>query len=216
MWTEEDDKELEYDKWHRFTAKTTRAEYFKVHPLQREIWPNWSDGVPTKLCRQLGSPAFDLGVVKHRYRPHYYDAVDFHWCRSFTLPDLTNNTRLLPEHAGGVYRLFAANKTIDRCCGKDPTGTLYLGCAGTKRNWSNLRTRIKSLVDRDHHAINRVSFSDVKQKVFPWDSLAVQWDMGERKNYKGEPESAAILGETCLLACYHDSFGEYPPWNQKG
>jgi hypothetical protein len=40
--------------------------------------------------------------------------------------------------------------------------------------------------------------------------------MGQRKNYKGEAESAAILDETWLLDCYYDSFGEYPPWNQKG
>jgi hypothetical protein len=55
------------------------------------------------------------------------------------------------------------------------------------------------------------------QKMFPWQSLAVQWAyMGERTDYKGDSVPAALLGETWLLACYHDSFGEYPPWNQKG
>jgi hypothetical protein len=35
------------------------------------------------------------------------------------------------------------NTVIDRCCGKDPRGTLYLGLAGGRgRNWSILRTCI--------------------------------------------------------------------------
>jgi hypothetical protein len=215
MCTAKDDNEIRYGKWNEHTPEETFAELNTVRPAF-DIWPNWSEGVPTKLRRQLGSPAFDLGKVRHNYR-EYYDSLDFRWSRSYLLSELNNNKRLLPRHSGGVYRLFAPNTLIDRCCGKDPTGTLYLGCAGTKRNWSNLRTRVISIVNREHHAINNVSCNEIIQKMFPWSSLAVEWAyMGKRTNYKGDSEPSALLGEIWLLACYHDSYGEYPPWNQKG
>jgi hypothetical protein len=54
VWTEEDDKvdeKMQYGRWGRYTAKTTLAEEYKVHPPV--IWPHWSEGVPTKLRRKL-------------------------------------------------------------------------------------------------------------------------------------------------------------------
>jgi hypothetical protein len=184
--------------------------------LADDVWPHWSEGVPSKLRRELGSPAFSAGKVTYKYRT-YHETLTFTWNETFWLPELKKNKRLLPRHSSGVYRLFAPNVSIPRCCGIDPTGTLYLGCAGTKRNWSNLRTRIKNVVDKDHHAMIKMSATQVVQKTFPWSSLAVEWAyMGTRMNYKGESEPAATLGESYLLASYHDSFGELPPWNQKG
>jgi hypothetical protein len=216
VWTEKDDTEIEYGKLCSYTAKDILAEEYKVHPPIGKVWPHWSEGVPIKLRRELGSPRFVEGNVRHEYRA-YYDSLDFVWSRSYTVPELRGNKGLYPNHSGGVYRLFAPNRPIDRCCGKDPTGTLYLGYAGTKRNWSNLRTRIKSIVSGDHHAVSNVHFNIAVQRAFPRNSLAVQWTyFGDRVNYKGETEPAAILAEAWLLACYHDSFGEYPPWNQKG
>lgn len=216
VWSEDDDKELEYRKWYRFTAKTTRAEEQKIRRPAEDIWPHWSEGVPAKLRRQLGSPAFNRDNVQYRYRT-YYETLNFVWNRARCLSELRNDKRLLPSHSGGVYRVFVPNTSIARCCGTDPTGTLYVGYAGARRNWSNLRTRVKNIVDKDHHAMINVSGCEVVQKTFPWDTLAVQWAyMGERLNYKGEKEPAAPLGETWLLASYHDSFGELPPWNQRG
>jgi hypothetical protein len=217
MPTEKKDKEIEYGKWQEHTPEETAAELNTMPPVVGDIWPNWNDGVPTKLRRQLGSPFFTLGKVSHKNRTYYDKPLVFEWSQSFTLSELSKNKYLLPEHDSGVYRLFAPNKTIGRCCGKDPTGTLYLGRAGTKRNWSNLHTRIKLLANGDHHVINTVVWNEMIQKMYPWRSLAVQWAyMGKRTDYKGDSVPAAILGEIWLLACYHDTFGEHPPWNQKG
>jgi hypothetical protein len=216
VWTETDDKELKYGKLYGFTAKTTLAEEYKIRPPRQDIWPQWTEGIPSKLSRRLGSEAFVLGRVNHRYRP-YYETVEFSWSWPYSLPDLRRNKRLLPNHSSGVYRIFVPSKFIDRCCGKDPTGTLYLGRAGTKRNWSNLRTRIKAIIRGGHHAIDNASYNKRIQEVFPAETLAVQWAcFGKRILLNGKAEPAAELAEIWLLANYRDSFGEYPPWNEKG
>lgn len=136
MWTEEDDKddwrrpdkEIKYGKWYRYTTKTTLAEEYKVHPPV--IWPHWSDGIPTKLRRKLGCDEFVKGAVRHRYMV-YYPSVKLNWNAPVKLSLLENNNRFLPRNYrsewSGVYRIFSPNTTIDRCCGKDPTGTLYIG-----------------------------------------------------------------------------------------
>jgi hypothetical protein len=221
VWTEKDDKEIEYGKWHRYTAKTTIAEEYKIHPPKEDIWPHWSEGVPTKLRRKLGCPAFVLGAVHYRY-PTYYASVDLDWNAPAKLSLLGRNYRLLPRNYrsewSGIYRIFSPDTTIDRCCGKDPTGTLYLGQAGSRgRSWSTLRTRIMSIVKRGHHAIRNWNYNQPAKQKFPWESLAVEWAfMGKRLDLKGDSSTEALLAEAWLLACYADSYGEYPPWNQKG
>jgi hypothetical protein len=116
----------------------------------------------------------------------------------------------------GVYRIFVPNKIIDRFCGKDGTGTLYIGKSGTGRlSWSTLRTRIKEIAGGKHHATRGWSSKVIQQK-YPWEALATEWAYTEmRTNYKGEKIPAASLAETWLLRSYNDSFGEYPPLNQK-
>jgi hypothetical protein len=216
MWTEADDKEGQYGKLYRFTAKTTLAEEYKIRPPRQDIWPHWGEGVPTKLSRELGCEPFFLGKVHHKYTS-YYETLEFVWSRPYTFSELSGNKYNYPNHSSGVYCVFAPNRFIERSCGRDPTGTLYLGCAGTKRNWSNLRTRIKQIVRGGHHAVDNAHYHDLICKIYPAESLAVQWSyMGKRKTLKGEVEPSALLAETWLLACYRDSFGEYPPWNEKG
>jgi hypothetical protein len=210
------DNEIEYHKWYHFTAGAACDEGNETESLSEDIWPHWADGVPSKLRRELGSPAFKAGNVQYRYRT-YYETLNFVWNEAYRLSELRKHKGLLPRHSSGIYRLFAPDMSIARCCGTDPTGTLYLGCAGTKRNWSNLRTRVKNIVQKDHHAMINISGCEVAQKTFPWETLAVEWAyMGKRLNYSGKSEPAAVLGETWLLASYHDSFGELPPWNQRG
>jgi hypothetical protein len=68
MPTEKDDKEVEYGKWQEHTPEETGAELTTLPPALGDIWPNWTEGVPTKLRRQLGSPFFTLGKVRHKYR----------------------------------------------------------------------------------------------------------------------------------------------------
>jgi hypothetical protein len=64
MPTEKDDKEIEYGKWQEHTPEETAAELNTMPPVVGDIWPNWNEGVPTKLRRQLGSPFFTLGEVR--------------------------------------------------------------------------------------------------------------------------------------------------------
>jgi hypothetical protein len=65
VWTETDDEGIEYGKLYAFTAKTTLAEEYKIRPPRQDIWPHWSEGVPTKLRGAVGSEAFVLGRVSY-------------------------------------------------------------------------------------------------------------------------------------------------------
>jgi hypothetical protein len=223
VWTEQDDKELKYGKWNVYTAKSSLVEQNKVHPPEKveEIWPHWSEGVPGKLCWSARTPGFSLGPVYHRGRSGY-ETIELNWNAPQKLAALKSNYHLLPRDRtsewNGVYRIFSPNATIDRCCGRDPTGTLYLGLAGSRgRNWSILRTRILSIVNRNHHAIEHWCRSTALRQQFPWESLCVEWAYtGTKVDHKGEAYSEAITAETVLLRCYNDSYGEYPPWNQRG
>jgi hypothetical protein len=100
---------------------------------------------------------------------------------------------------------------------EDPTGTLYVGLAGSRgRNWSILRTRIQSILKQNHHAIENWRYTDLMYEKYPWGSLAVEWAYtGKRLNYKGETVPEAIMAEGMLLSCYKDSYGELPPLNEK-
>jgi hypothetical protein len=134
VWTEQDDREIKYSKWYVFDAKASLAEEDKIRPPKKvePIWPHWSEGVPTKLRIWASSPSFSLGAVRHRSRP-FYESLELKWNAPCKLSLLKENYRLLPHsHTSewsGVYRIFSLNTIIDRCCGKDPTGTLYLGQA---------------------------------------------------------------------------------------
>lgn len=221
----DEDEEMEYGKWHVYTAESDREEETNLLPLKTagDIWPHWSEGVPAKLRRKLGSPAFFKDGVSYKYR-EFYESLELKWNESRMLSALRDNYRLLPSvkyrrEWSGVYRIFSPDTTIDRFCGADPTGTLYLGRAGNGgKNWSILRTRLMSIAKREHHAtMHWVGFSNLVQEKYPWDTLAVEWAYtGERLDYQGEPRPVAIMAESWLLNCYNDSYGEFPPLNQKG
>jgi hypothetical protein len=73
VWTEEDDKKLWMKgKWY---AKDNLAEEDKVHPP--DIWPHWSEGIPTKLRRK----SLVVGDPPYRYR-EYYETLAFDWKNS--------------------------------------------------------------------------------------------------------------------------------------
>jgi hypothetical protein len=129
---------------------------------------------------------------------------------------MLNNTGYLPSHSSGVYRIFVPNVTIDRCCGKDPTGTIYIGRAGNgSKNWSTLHTRIKSIITQDHHAIRNRGRAQLDQ--YPLKDMAVEWAYtnDQRVNRVGKPFVESVIGEYWLLTCYKDSFGELPPLNER-
>jgi hypothetical protein len=212
----EDDDEIEYGKLYVHDLKDSGLH----RPTAREdIWPLWSDGVPTRLRLTAFTPAFWRDKVHHKARPTQL-SLELRWSTSQLLSVLSENKHLLPSGKfsnewNGVYRLFLPDTTIDRFCGKDPTGTLYLGRAGSKRGWSILRTRIQAIARGTHHATR--SYSDLVRRKYSWDSLAVDWAYtGDILNYEGETVPGAKRAESWLLSCYNDSFGEYPPMNQEG
>jgi hypothetical protein len=222
--SEKDDEEVEYGKWIVHTAATNYPEDEKEKsPENKTIWPHWSQGVPRKLRREVFSPAFVLGGVSHNSRM-FYLSLELRWngrCMLSSLSSRTNNHLLPGNYTNewrGVYRIFSPETAIDRFCGKDPTGTLYLGRAGSERGWSILRNRIKAIATKDHHAMKNWSWgsSEIVAKKYPWDLLAVEWAYtAERLDHEGKKISQAPLAEGWLLDCYYDSYGEYPPLNQK-
>jgi hypothetical protein len=108
-------------------------------------------------------------------------------------------------------------ETIDRLCGKDPTGTLYLGRAGSERGWSILRTRLMQVAKREHHATQCWGDNEQVRRKYPWETVAVDWTYTpHRLNDKGDSVPGSRMAEQWLLWCYNDSFGEYPPLNQEG
>lgn len=215
---EQDEDEIEYGKWIEHTADEALAETRETSPKLSNIWPHWNDGVPTKLRRYVRSPTFSTGNVYHRQRD-FFDTLELEWHGARTLTELEAKPHLLPGNYAstwsGVYRIFVLDTAIDRCCGKDRTGTLYIGLAGTgARNSSNLRSRIKEILNTVHHATACWSFNGPIARKFPWKTLAINWAYtDERLNYRGETVPGAFAAENFLLANYNDSFGELPPLN---
>jgi hypothetical protein len=142
-WTERDDVELEYGKLHEYTPETALEEESKIRPYTRpqNIWAHWNEGRPTKLARWVYCQAFSRAGFRHQGR-ELYATVKLQWSEPYLLTFLSNNRHLLPSITyqsewHGVYRLFCPNKTIERVCGSDSTGTLYIGKSGTgAHNWS--------------------------------------------------------------------------------
>lgn len=221
MPTDGEDKEIEYGKWNTYTAEGALLEQKELERLapSDDIWPHWSEGVPRKLRRKVGSPPFVSGKVRHEYR-EYYETIDLDWSWARSLSTLSSNYRLLPavgreSEWSGVYRIFALDTAINRLCGQDATGTLYLGMAGAgDRRWSILRTRIMSVAKQEHHATKPWRYNKLLQQKFPWEALFIEWAYTRRRNnYKGEAIAMAPLAESWLLSSYCDSFGELPPLN---
>src|SRR5579885_2055053 len=208
--------------WNEYDAATVLAEEKKKSSTEQlnDIWPHWSEGVPNKLRRTGWAPPFRLGAVDHHGRL-LTDTLELDWEHPHALSFLCENKNLLPGDYtslwSGVYRVFAPETTIRRCCGEDPTGTLYIGRAGSRgRNWSTLRTRIQSILSQRHHAITNWWLNDALKRNYPWNALSVQWAYtGKRLNYKGESFPEAIMAENYLLNCYRDSYGELPPLNER-
>jgi hypothetical protein len=116
----------------------------------------------------------------------------------------------------GAYRLIALDADapgivpawLDRVCGVDPTGTLYIGST------SSLRRRLASLILRHGKRdplLGSGSHAIVAPKLarrFGPQLLAISW---QPSNGKWSP----IQRERDLLSAYNDRFGELPPMNKQ-
>jgi len=125
-------------------------------------------------------------------------------------PDV--NTKLSAKP--GIYKILAlgiGNKPlpIQRVCGNDPDGVLYIG-QSTKQS---IRKRVKSFINgitkgitKDSHPGAKTYVSSLKlYKKFPFDFLGVMY----------EPCSNAEQKEAKELKRYFDKYGELPPLNNK-
>jgi hypothetical protein len=114
----------------------------------------------------------------------------------------------------GVYRLIALTDNrldvvpapLDRVCGIDPTGTLYIGAS------RSLRTRLGTLVrthDPSKMAGGHAVMSAKLRRRFPPERLAITWRCRE-------PPEMVRNFETELIQDYQARFGELPPVNAQG
>lgn len=217
-----DRDELEPGKWVTFSPEENYAELATTDQTQitKTIWPSWNDGLPTEFRRMVWSPSFVLNGVCHRER-EYFVRLNLEWEAPRSVDSLKTNYKFLPSthrsEWSGVYRIFSPEVAIGRCCGEDTTGTLYVGQAGSgKGRWSTLRSRMMSLAKGEHHVDAKWRLNEKTKKRYPWSGLKVQWSFTEdRTNYKGEQAPIAELAEAWLLTSYRDTFGEFPPWNER-
>jgi hypothetical protein len=224
IWTASDDDEFEYGRQYTFEIGTILAEEKKRLAQQepQDVWPDWREGRPTHFRRHVYVRAFDSGTAKHQ-ETRQLVGLELSWREAYSLDFLKKNSHRLPSTKwssqwSGVYRLFASTTSINRCCGTDTTGTLYIGMAGTgKMSWSILATRLKEVIKSNHHAIAKWHRSKLLCERFPRTSLNIEWAYtGTRTNHAGDTSHDAALAEAWLLASYSDSFGEYPPLNEVG
>lgn len=222
MWTESNDIEAEYGAWE-FTLAGALEEERKLNPpqLPPDVWQHWGDGVPSLLRRSGWCEGFTKNGVIHRSRPCTYK-IELEWRKPRNLSSLADNKGHLPglctSEWCGVYRVFVEGQSIDRLLGKDPTGTLYLGLAGSgERSASIMRTRLMGLATRRNHQVaDRWIYNKGLAARFPWKTLMIEWAFTPPwMNERGEERSGAPPAEGNLLSCYRDAFGEYPPFNEK-
>jgi hypothetical protein len=216
-----DEEGRDYGSWE-FTAEDVLEEERKLLPKAPEdIWPHWSKGVPHKLRRTLWCDAFTKNGVRHNSRLSS-ETLEIFWNESRVLSELKEKHNLLPSNSlisqlSGIYRIFLPDTEINRLCGRDPTGTLYLGLAGTgAKKLSILHNRLKDAAKGDHHAMRQWRWNDAIKQVYAESGLMVEWAFtGMRPNYCGDLIHEARMAESWLLSCYRDSFGEFPPLNER-
>jgi hypothetical protein len=141
------------------------------------------------------------------------------WCPLYCIAESAPGKRwsdLCNPDGPGVYRLVAIDLIklgilavpLNRVCGIDPSGTLYIGRS------KSLRTRLSSLV-RTHDPTKRIGaifgashimMTKKLTKRFPPKCLAITWR-------RADSASSSQTQEATLLRDYKDSFGELPPMN---
>jgi hypothetical protein len=141
---------------------------------------------------------------------HWNIDVPGEWVGPYTLEHLGSYVSSFCRPEAGIYRLIGLNDagkpaTLDRICGSDRTGTLYVGCEG--KNFA-VRNRLSKLVrslragdgiyNDEHNAGARLRRHPKLSERFPISKLAITWC------YSAE----CYLAERCLLDAYFASFGE--------
>ncbi len=124
-------------------------------------------------------------------RRHWNDEIPGTWSGVYRLDQVGSYVSHHLESRRGVYRLIglaeAGNSkpaTIDRICGRDETGTLYVGCEG--KNFA-VRSRLSKLVrslreprrgsafNSEHNAGLFLRRNWLLSSRFPPSKLAIAW-----------------------------------------
>jgi hypothetical protein len=217
-----DEGEAAYGVWREYSINDELEAERKEHPVEPfpDIWPCWLEGRPTKFRHTYRWEPFKLGQVSHKLHERT-ESLELAWQPSVSLSLIAKHQKaLLPPNYtyawSGVYRIFRPETEIPRFLGRDPTGTLYVGKAGTGRGWSTLRTRVREAALRDHHVTRNWSFDNELSSLHPWEALYIEWAYtGTRLDTDGKETKWASLAEAWLLNTYKNSFGEYPPLNER-
>lgn len=146
---------------------------------------------------------------------HWNKSVPGDWVGPYPLARLGSYVSKFCEDRPGVYRLIALNEqgnpaTLNRMCGGDTTGTLYIGVEGkTFSDRSRLGQLVRSLrsprrrTNQEHQAGYRLRSHPELNSRFPEARVALTWC------YCDTPTSA----ERALFEVYFASFGDNPPLN---
>jgi hypothetical protein len=144
--------------------------------------------------------------------------LDGNWCGMFRISAYDNEHTWdkLPKGSPGVYRLVAlcncSNFTperLNRVCGLDVTGTLYIGRGGSRYSQPDtLANRISELAHTHSRRFRGASHRKLPKPLgdlFPDDKLAIEWELTD------DPRGR----EGQILANYEGVFGELPPLNSQ-
>jgi hypothetical protein len=150
---------------------------------------------------------------------HWNEEIPGVWCRLYRLNKVGSNIGSHIRAAAGVYRLVGltddldatAPATLDRVCGRDQTGTLYIGHA--RRLPNRLVPFVRSLkpprgqrhrLNSEHPAGKRL-LESILSNQFPTNRLAITWAY----------DPLCGIMESILFGRYLSSFGETPPLNRQ-
>lgn len=142
-----------------------------------------------------------------------WDHIDwFRWTPFYTMADVQDGRewwRNSPREKVGVYRIVAMSadwpcvvpSPVERSCGIDLTGTLYIG-----QGWINNRVSTHILNHRSFHPARLRMWSPSLLQKFPITQRAISW-------LETHSIEAARQKENELLHLYWERFGELPPVN---
>ena len=222
MSTELQDTDENYGSWEYSIADALEEEK-RLNPREKlpEVWPDWTEGVPKNFRRWIEVARRKRGIVTYHPTSMAFDAT-LEWGKARKLSEVRKNYSWLPSthwsEWAGVYRIFVADRKIGRLLGLDETGTLYVGMAGQgPSSWSIMRSRLMSAAKRNHHVTERWWYDHTLSQAIPWNSVQIEWAYTRPfVDYLGDEWPVARRAESWLLRSYRDSYGEYPPMNEKG
>jgi hypothetical protein len=170
----------------------------------------------TPKFRDLGGGL--LALLVHNQVAHWNTSIPGRWRGPKTLDEVGSYASSFCGPYAGVYRLIGLDEdgkpaVLDRICGRDRTGTLYIGCDQNLGVRSRLSQLVRSLeensgwksLNREHNAGYRLRAHQTLSQRFSTSRLAITWCYIDQ----------CRDGEAALLRAYYWSFGEDPPLNRR-